>query len=308
MIHMISFMRVQDIEPFLKENAYPFYTNGLDKITSKWQDDMYRAYLHSLPKDILSQLIEKWMGDDECPRALYYKAIGVMKSKVREEMAAINTSTLLKWYADKKSGKVSIAIRELMDRYRGESVENQLSILKAFIMGGKKEMEWAGRRLRDHWSASLATYVDIRWKATHNPILGYVILRHFPDDYVLAEQEELAVATKYAYVSARLGKVKGFQMDSDGLSTPDFLYVMAKWEMGKSKAINIEAIADAMLDEYFDEEENITPKDVSLILWSLGKLGLTESIIRQKPALEKLQKKEEEFRAMVFGGQQDADF
>lgn len=298
---MISFMRVQDIEPFLKENAYPYYTDGNKKDTSKWQDDAYRAYLHSLPKGILSQLIEKWQWDGDCPSALYYKAVGVLKSKEREEMAVIPSSTLLEWYADKKSGKVSVAIKELMARYRSESFEGQQEILRAFIMGGKKEMEWAGRRLRDHWTASLASCVDLRWKATHNPILGYIILRHFPDDYVLAQQEELAAATRYAYVCARLGNVKGFHMDQDRLSTPDFLYVMAKWDMAKSKAINIEVIADAMLVEYFDEEDDITPKDVSLIFWALGKLGLTESIIRVMPFLEEFQKKEEEFHRMIFG-------
>ncbi len=29
-------------------------------------------------------------------------------------------------------------------------------------------------------------------------------------------------------------------------------------------------IADAVLDEYFDEEDDITPQDVGLILWALG--------------------------------------
>lgn len=301
---MISFMRVQDIEPFLKENAYPYYTNGTNKHTSKWQDDAYRAYLHSLPKDILSQLIEKWQWDGDCPSALYYKAVGVLKSKERDEMAAIPSSTLLEWYADKKSGKVSIAIKELMARYRSESFEGQQAILKAFIMGGKKEMEWAGRRLRDNWTVSLASCVDIRWKATHNPILGYIILRHFPDDYVVAQQEELAAATKYAYVYARLVHVEGLRLDMDRLSTPEMLYVWAKWDMGNSKHVNIGVLADALLDEYFDEEDDIIPENVSLILWALGKLGMTETIIRLKPTLEKLQKKEEEYHRMIWG---DAD-
>lgn len=297
----MNILSVPGIELFLKENAYPYYTNETDKHTTKWQDDAYRAYLHSLPKDILSQLIERWMWEGGCPHALYYKAVGVLKSKEREEMATIPTSTLLEWYADKRSGKVSISIKELKARYPSESFERQQEILKAFIMGGKKEMAWAGRRLRDHWAESLATCVDLRWKTTHSPILAYIILRHFPDDYVLAEQKELAAATKYTYVCARLCNLENFHIDQDRLSTPEMLYVMAKWDMEKSKAINIEVLADAMLDEYFDEEEYITPKDVSLILWALGKLRMTETIIRLKPVLEKIQKKEEELRKMIWG-------
>lgn len=286
--HPMCNITLQDIEPFLRENAYPYYSGDTDESASKWQDAVYRAYLHSLPKDILSQLIEKWKWDNDCPRSLRYKAVGVLKSKLHDELAATPSSTLLEWYADKKSGKRTIAIKELMIRYRSETFEVQQQILSAFIMGGMKEMEWAGRRLRYHWMESLASCVDLRWKATHNPVLASIILRHFPDDYVLAQQEELGEASNYAYVYARLVHVEGLRLDIDRLSTPEMLYVMVKWDMGNSMAISIDMLVDSLLNEYFDDEENIMPTDVSLILWALGKLGMTETIIRLKPKLEKL--------------------
>lgn len=292
---MVDYNKMKGVLAFLKDNAYPYYLSEARGYDDKWQDDLYRAYLHSLTKDMLFQLLQKWQMDDACPSALYYKVKGILKSKEREEMSAISTSTLLEWHSNKKSGKVSVAVKELMTRYRKESSKNQRLILKAFIMGGKKEMEWAGRHLRDHWDDALSSYVDIRWKDTHNPILGYVILRHFPDDYVLAEQETLAEATKYAYVCARLGKVPGFQMDDERLSTPDTLYVLAKWDMGKSEAINVSVLADAMLEEYFDEEDYISPIEIGLILWSLGKLGLTDLLVDIKPKLEKLQTRTRDF-------------
>ena len=43
-----------------------------------------------------------------------------------------------------------------------------------------------------------------------------------------------------------------------------------------------------MLNAYMNEEEHISPHDVEIILWSLGKLGLTDNIIHIKPKLEKL--------------------
>ena len=98
--------------------------------------------------------------------------------------------------------------------------------------------------------------------------------------------------------------VEGLRLDMDRLSTPEMLYVMAKWNMGNSKAFNIDVLTDSLLKEYFDDEENITPTDIGLILWALGKLGMTETIIRLKPQLEKLQKKEEEYHRMILG---DAD-
>ena len=273
---------------FLRENAYPYYKKGDYNMYNRWQDKLYLGLLHSISEAELGQVIELLEADSECPTELRYKAIGVLKSRRVAAMTAIDTTTLLGWYADKKSGKVNLSIKSLMLKYPKESVENQEVILKAFIMGGKKEMEWAGRRLRDRWMGSLATCVDLKWKTTHNPILGYVVLRHFPDAYVLEEQEALAEVTSYAYVCARLRNVKGFHMDGNRLSTPDFLYVLAKWDMGKSTAINIDVLADRMLNAYMNEEEHISPHDVEIILWSLGKLGLTDTLIRVKRKLEKL--------------------
>lgn len=273
---------------FLRENAYPYYEKGNYNMYNRWQDKLYLGLLHSISKAELGQVIELLEADPECPIELRYKAIGVLKSRQEAAMTAIDTTTLLGWYADKKSGKVNLSIKSLMLKYPKESVESQEVILKAFIMGGKKEMEWAGRRLRNQWMEALAPYVDLRWKSTRNPILAYVILRHFPNDYILEEQETLAEATKYAYICARLSNVEGFHMDSKRLSTPDFLYVLAKWDMGKSTAINIDVLADRMLNAYMNEEEHISPHDVEIILWSLGKLGLTDNIIHIKPKLEKL--------------------
>ena len=278
----------QNIMAFLKENAYAYYANQNIDLNSLWQDRLYRALFHSLPESELEQLMGILDTDPDCPRILYYKANGVLKFRVKATMTAIDTATLLGWYTDKKSGKVGLAIKSLMLKFPKESFESQAAILKAFIMGGKKEMEWAGRKLRDHWMESLATEVDLKWKSTHNPILGYVILRHFPDEYVLKEQDALAEVTSFAYVCVRLRNVKGLHMDSKRLSTPEFLYVLAKWEMEKSTAINIDVVAERFLNAYLNEVEQISSHDIGLIFWSLGKLGLTDAIIRAKPKVEKL--------------------
>lgn len=287
---MIDYDKTNEVVAFLKENAYPFYANEKQDRYSHWEDNLYKALFHSLAEAELEHLKEMLDSDPECPRALYYKAFGVLKFRLKAAMTVIDTATLLGWYSDKKSGKVNLSIKSLMLKYPKEREENQEEILKAFLMGGKKEMEWAGRRLRDHWRCSLATCVDLKWKATHNPILGYVVLRHFPDEYVLEEQEALAEVTSYAYVCARL-KNKGFHMVSKRLSTPDFLYVLAKWDMGKSTAINIDVLAGRLLRAYMNEKEHISSHDIEIILWALGKLGLTDVIILVKPELEKLSAK-----------------
>lgn len=269
----------------MKENAYPYYANRERLSVRDWQDKTYLSLLHSLSCEELSDLIATLETDSGCPSALYYKARGVMKSKDREQKSLIPTATLIGWYTDKKSGKVSVATKELMSRFPRECVEYQRDILRAFLTGGKKEVEWAGRRLRNRWFNALSDSVASSWKRTHNPVLALAVLRHMPTTFILSEQEELAMATKYAYVCVRLGKEAEFRMDDKRLSIPDLLYVWAKWDIGKSQNINVPHVADILLREYLDTEEDLPSETVGLILWSLGRLGMTDTIVRMEPEL-----------------------
>lgn len=295
---MVDYNKMKGVLAFLKENAYPYYAQKEPLSARDLHDKTYLALLHSLSIEELSELMEKLGVDGDCPSGLYYKAKGVMKSKNRGEKGTISTSTLIGWYTDKKSGKVAMATRELMSRFLHECIENQQSILDAFLAGGKKEVEWAGRRLRDRWFNSLSDAVASCWKRTHNPVLAYAILRHMPTSFIMSEQESLASATKYAYVCVRLGNEKGFHMDSERLSIPDLIYVWAKWGIGNSTNINIPYVGDILIQEYLDEEEDIPTETLGLILWSLGRLGMTDTIVHILPEIQRRASKHDFINAL----------
>ena len=94
-------------------------------------------------------------------------------------------------------------------------------------------------------------------------------------------------------ISVFLGNVSGFHLCGDRLDAPEYLYVIAKLDAGKSKEIYIEPIADALTDEYLEDEDYIPHDTIGIILWSLGKLGLTNTLMRIKPELERKAKREE---------------
>ena len=291
-IDMIDNNKINGVLEFLRENAYTYYRSGEERPLRDWQDKLYLALLHSLSMDELIDLKEK-MDLDGAPATLYYKAKGVLKSKEREQRGELSTDTLIAWYQDKKSGKVSVACKELMSRFPTESVESQQEILNTFLSGGKKEVGWAGRRLRVHWFESLSVAVAESWRRTHNPSLAYAILRHMPESFILAEQEELVESTKYAYVCARLVNEAGFHMDQSRLSSPDLLYVLAKQYPGVSSNDEVTSVAEKFLRDYLKTEDTIPSDSIGLILWSLGRLGMTDTILRIKAELEKLDKAEQ---------------
>lgn len=290
-----------DIMAFLRENAYPYYQDAEDIHVGEWQDKMYNALFQSLPDAELADVTNRLQLESECPRSLFYKARAILSRKVDLKDADVPTQKLLRLYQDKSSKKVNWAMKELMRRFRGEDRDKQRQILRAFLCGGKKEMEWAGRRLRANWIPSFSTLVGERWKATHNPILAYVVLRHMPSAFVLEQQEELAAVTKYAYVCARLGNVNGFHLDSERLTIPEYFYVMAKLDIGHSPMVNAPVVMEFMLQEYLDEENMLEDEDVKTLLWAMGKLGMTEAIIQFRPEFEKRLKRAEERNRLFFG-------
>ena len=285
--------KYDDARAFLRDNAYPYYANKTTAVSKDWRDKLFLALLHSFPTEDLRILSFELGHDSECPELLRLKVKGVLKGKEREIYASVTTQELLRSYTDKKSGKVTCSMAELMVRFNSECVEEQQRILEAFLQGGKKEMEWAGRQLKRHWVRALEPVIAERWMETHNPVLARVVLRHMPEKFVMEEQNPLIQVAGYAAVCARLGNVSGFHLCRDRLDTPEYLYVMAKLDAGKSKEIYIEPIADALTDEYLEDEDYIPHDTIGIILWSLGKLGLTNTLMRIKPELERKAKREE---------------
>lgn len=266
---------------FLRQNAYPYYAREKDRNDDDWQDSAYRALLHSLPTEGLQELIGCFSVDRDCPSSLLYKALHIYQNRL-SDMNGRSTSTLLKWYVDKKSRKVVAAAKALMKRFPQENEENRRAILKAFLQGGIKEMEWAARYLRFHWTRSMTTVVGYRWKKTQNPVLAQVVLKHMPESFVWAEQERLAASAGYVQVCVRLGKRKDFHIDGSRLSPLQHLYALAK---SGAKHVDLKTV-EIRLSEFLDRQDWVSNRDLGLILWCLGKLGLTWLIMASKPRFE----------------------
>lgn len=266
---------------FFRQNAYPYYAEEKDRNDDDWQDSAYRAILHSLPTDALQEMVGRFSIDRDCPDPLLYKALRIYQNR-QSCMHGKSTSTLLKWYLDKKSRKVVAAAKALMKRFPQENEENRRAILKAFLQGGIKEMEWAARYLRFHWTRSMTTVVGYRWKKTQTPVLAQLVLKHMPESFVWAEQERLAASAGYAQVCVRLGKRKDFHIDGSRLTPLEHLYALAK-----SGASHVDQrTVETRLSEFLDRQDWVSNRDLGLILWCLGKLGFTRLIMMSKPRFE----------------------
>ena len=291
---MINLYRMTSLLSLLRLDAYPYYA-GIGKAAShRWQDNKFSNIFHSLSDSELDDIIYLLNSDTLCPRNLLYKAEGIKHYRDKLSTDAIPIKTLLTLYTDKASGKVVFSAKELKLRYEKVSEDDRHAILKAFLLGSKTDIEWAahhlgwrwlypapGRKVRQNqWVPSLSDEIGVCWKRTHNPKVGRLVVENLPTEFILTEQENLARVLGYTAVCARLFNEEGFFVDRSRLSLPDYLYVIAKNNQTTKEDV------DALLDEYLSQEPYLSEEVIGRIVWSLGKMRMTDSLLRFLPEME----------------------
>ena len=256
------------------------------------QDKLYTAILKTIPKetllDIAQELDKKRNSGDEVADILVQKIEWMSKEHPQKENIKNATITsLMNQYLDKKSKKVKHARDLLRDRFDKQSYLVQNRILREFLKGTKTDYEWAGRRLRDNWRPEMKALVGEVWKKTRNQILAYVILRHFPNSYIIQEQYELEKVVNYAYICARVGNDSSFNMDLSRFSVPELFYVLAKL----NRLVDAEDMEKRLYDYLLNYDYNYSDlvfqpisfasiKGMDQIVWAMGVLGMQDALIR----------------------------
>ncbi len=255
---------------FLLTEAYPYYGSE-DYVKGSFKDRRLVAAMQSLSFEDLAEVWRYLECDLDCPRVLYYKFLQIIKGATERTEDKTPVTSLLKLYSGK--GSRQAAARQMKRRYGDMSQEDRRRVLLAFLTGSKKEREWAGRHLRDEWIEAFGPVVEDAWKKHHDRALAFVVLRRLPDSFVLEQQVELAEAAGYIYVCARLGSIKGFKVDTSRLSVPQWFYAMAKSRAEVSEDAVKGCLKEYLADEYFD------PQEVNLLLWAMGRLGMTDELM-----------------------------
>lgn len=221
-------MNADEIVAYFINEVAPVYNGLKDK-----EKKIYYAILQSLSPDLFNEVISKLSKAHDFPWDLMGFIDWMQKDHTKkEELPNEPISTLLRWFLDKKSGKVSYAYERLIKRFEAQSFADQQRILRACLTGGKKPSEWAAGRLRRKWIPGFEDEIDAAWKAHKGSAMARTIIYMMPEEYVLREQTELVTALDtpdaYAILCGRLGSTPGFEIDEKRLSILDWFYVVGK--------------------------------------------------------------------------------
>ena len=301
----------------LIKNAFPVYASSESIPADK---RIFKEILKSLLEEQLMDVNELLEYELEVPWELKEYIEWLLREGVKDNVLTHRNepiSTLIRWFADKKSGKAVYACSQLKKRFPMQSYAVQKQILKVFLSRTVSSADWAAARLLDDWVPSLAQDLQTSWErwgaSRRHWALSLAVLRYLPKEYAMSHQEELAEAVGYAEVCSVLGNEPGFIIDESRFDTTFWFIVMAN--LGRD--VGLQTLKEK-LREYFSELDYDNPvlafaKNPSLglmqeigpiILPALRKMHATELLLQlgmmQTAAVKEATSVDEEIRFSEF--------
>lgn len=133
--------------------------------------------------------------------------------------------TVLKEFVERQKGKVVDARKELQRRFTGLDWNIQKKVLIAHLMSSKSDRQWAYPHLLTHWDKCFMPYVQEIWETYQEERCSWVIVRHFPKEYILNNLHLFTFERNYYYISLRFGMNPDFTIDPTKLTPIEFLSI-----------------------------------------------------------------------------------
>ena len=229
-----------------------------------------------------------------------------MEYKTRKRNTPI--ATLIKNYINKNSGKVSDSRGEIQRRFDYLDWKDQKKIMQVFLESGKTDRQWAYSKLVDFWDKSFEPKVQELWEQLHEDKCSWVVIRHFPVEYLSKNIDQFTGDRDYYFICLRLAEDKNYVIDRDKLSLTDYVSVLYHTDRPISDEEAIDCLFKAVynvcteaylsytrLDRYSDTDKAmiVSPidfQDVNLVYWYLRKMELLEVLWKFDSWNEKVQK------------------
>lgn len=135
-------------------------------------------------------------------------------------------ASLLKWYMDKKSRKVSESRKEIQKRFDYLDWKDQKRILFAFLEAGKSDRQWACSKIYRQWDNCFLEPIKALWEQYHENVCAWSVIEHFPIEYVKENITGLEEVNGYYHICQRLAEDPSYQIDRTRLKDKEYLLVM----------------------------------------------------------------------------------
>lgn len=146
--------------------------------------------------------------------------------KKNEKIFNSPIKAVIKNYCDKDSGKVTVARDEIKRRFNGLDWKDQKKVLEAFLESNKSDRQWAYGELMNWWDDCFRPSIERLWDEYAEERCAWVIIRHFPVDWLAAHADLFTQPRDYYFICRRLATNPDYEIDRSLLSGRDYLSVL----------------------------------------------------------------------------------
>jgi hypothetical protein len=158
-------------------------------------------------------------------------------------------STILKWYLERKKGKVVESRQEIQRRFGGLDWSIQKIVISAFLSSGKADRKWAYEQIVWLWDNDFLQKVKEVFEKYHEKGCYRPVTWYFPTSYILEHFDELAVEHNYYSLCYRLAYEKiDFEPDRKKLSPKEYFAIIDL----AHKTVKDELVIDILFDVLHD--------------------------------------------------------
>ena len=158
-------------------------------------------------------------------------------------------ATLIKWFTERKKGKVVETRMEIQRRFDGLDWKDQKKILLFCLSSGKSDRQWAYTKLIRNWDDDFLPIVQNLFEEYHEEGSLLPVTLFFPTDYVKEHSEELSERKNYYKLCYRLANDNvDFEPKRELLSPKGYLYILTLQGKKPDDNVVLKLLYDVLYD------------------------------------------------------------
>ena len=150
-----------------------------------------------------------------------------MPLPVLDKANKVPIATILKWFVERKNGKVVESRKEIQRRFDGLDWSIQKKVILAFLNSGKTDREWVYEQLIWFWDEAFLPKVEEVFEKYHEKGCYWPVTWYFPTNYILEHLDKLAIEHNYYRLCYRLAYDNiEFEPNRKKLSPKEYLAIV----------------------------------------------------------------------------------
>ena len=276
----------------LNKGCGPFSFRSL----AKFDQTLFKSIVFSIGIECYDDIIALYKSKGECERLIeVIQHIQKPEKRIRFKLQYLEyklnepISKLLNYFENPKSGKIVYARTDLMRRYLALDRNDQIKIVRAFLLSkNKADREWAARQADRVWNPSFEEPLMSALEICASESVAITATKYLPIEYINEKAEILTPVAKLE-MCIRLCREGLFDIDNYQLNIFEYLIVLA--HAGKQSNLNEEEIEKRFFGyiywfiHYKGVESCTYPRSFETIpllakaIESLGVLGMTNTLL-----------------------------